>query len=139
MLKTVSIYSLVVLILFNSCERLFDKTDPRPLHLVNNSNRNIIFYSWYGVSDINAPNLGSYLYSTELEVVKKNSTEEHRLNGHQWEGYLESYPNSRMIIFVLDYDSVVKYRHITDTSQILKKQFVSIDTLINNNWTLVYR
>jgi hypothetical protein len=142
MVKTVSIYGMLILIMITSCE-LFDKTDPRPLHLTNNSNRNVIFYQNYALSDIYDPNLGSYLYSTQLEVIKKNSVGEYRLNGGRWEEYLASLPNGRMIVFVLDYDSVVKYArpnptYPTDTSQILKKQFVNMDTLINNNWTLVY-
>jgi len=144
MIKPVSIFGILVLILFISCKNLFDKTDPRPLYLNNSSNRNVIFYNASEqLSDISDPRLGSHLYSFEIDPVKKNSTEEHRLFGLAWESYLESYPNSRMIVFVLDLDSVKKYAgpntsYPPDSSHILKKQFVNMDTLIKNNWTLVY-
>lgn len=139
-----SILTVLSCVLF-SCKALLDKSDPRAVKLVNHSRENIIFYNTRStIIDIHNPDIASPGLRWELKVVSKESTGEYELWGTRWEDHLEKFNNKSMIVFVLNYDSVVKYASPSpsypdsDTTKILKKQFVNMDTLVNNNWTLTY-
>lgn len=127
------------------CGKLLSKSDPRFLTFKNNSDQNVIFYRsstlYPNITDIN---LAKHSNRSDLRSVSRNSQDSYALRGIKWEDFLSDFPDNIMIVFALNYDSVVKYASPTpaypgsDTTQILKKQYVNIDTLINNNWIITY-
>lgn len=136
-----AIFLLVIVISFCSCERL-DKSDPQKLTLINNTDRNVIFY-FSLVRDSIAVDLTNLGNRRNLKSVKGNGSVNYSLFGSDWEYFFESFHNKTTIMFVLDLDSVERHAgsaipYPASGDEILKRQLINIDTLINNNWTLTY-
>ncbi len=131
----------LLVISFCCCERI-DKSDPRKLTLINNTDRNVIFY-YSLVRDSVAIDLGSLGNREDFKSVNSNESRDYSLFGSNWEHFFGSFHNETTIMFVLDLDSVKRHAGSTipypaSGDEILKRQLINIDTLINNNWTLTY-
>lgn len=128
----------------STCNSKLSKADPRLVTFKNNSDKNVIFYrSFTEYPNISDTNLAKPNNSLTLRSVSNNSQDDYALRG-KWENFLSNFQDNIIIIFTLNYDSVIKYASPNpmypwaDTSQILKKQYVNIDTLVKYNWTITY-
>lgn len=123
-----------------SCE-LFDKTDPRKLLLVNNSDQDIIFYMSY-VYDSSAIDLTDSYNRSEMLAIDAGTRREYNSRS-PWEKVQDRYAENEFIIFIVNKDSVVKYAQTEPLypqsyGRILGSWALNLDSLKARNWTLEF-
>ncbi len=134
------IFLMVSVLIVASCE-LLDKSDPRKLLLVNNSDQNIIFYMSY-VYDSSGIDLTSAYNRSQMRAIDAGKRTEYSSRS-PWEKVQERYTENEFIIFVVNRDSVVKYAQTEplypqSSSGILKSWTLNLDSLKAQNWTIAF-